>query len=438
MNTFRELHYKNPALSLTEVEGLFYILANTPSVTSSQLISLTGVPKETLRVFKTTIKDLLVQTQEDKLSLNELGRNLCATTAPAQYNWSLLDYHDAELEAKILQLRQAVTLTPRRDLDQFFATAQTSAAKALILKAKGLLTNGGRVALLGDDDLVSLTLALLNRELELVVFDIDPEILSAVNEGAKMAGAKNVKTVLYDARDIPNKQYLDYFDVVLTDPPYTKFGFALFLRRAVEFTGYDFHKGLSKHIFIHFGASFKTPEKFLKIQEIIGRFGLVQEDVIAKFARYTGAESIGNASSLYILRTTPHTAVISTAPSGKIYTFESDKEEKFPYVDHFVFKLNKVPQRLLDSKKQLQKIAGEFCTIHKLNVVQTQLYKFKPYGYSLTYILSNSNLIVHTWPEHQAVHIDLISCSPIYNKHTMPETLARLFETVSIEVIQEE
>ncbi|MBU1970636.1 S-adenosylmethionine decarboxylase, partial [Patescibacteria group bacterium] len=159
---------------------------------------------------------------------------------------------------------------------------------------------------------------------------------------------------------------------------------------------------------------------------------------VANFARYQGAESIGNASTLYILQTTAHTNPQAVISPQVIYTFEAQREEKFPYVDHFVLKLNKVPSTIINSKKQLQKLAGEFCNIHKLNVVQSEIYKFKPYGYSLTFILSNSNLLIHTWPEYEAIHIDLITCVPLFNKTTLGDTAARLFQTQSIELTQVE
>jgi S-adenosylmethionine/arginine decarboxylase-like enzyme len=45
------------------------------------------------------------------------------------------------------------------------------------------------------------------------------------------------------------------------------------------------------------------------------------------------------------------------------------------------------------------KIVGEFCRLHRLKVVDTKISKFKGQGLTLTYVLSNSNLLVHTWPE---------------------------------------
>jgi len=436
MFSMLDTQYKNPALRKAHIDGIFYLLKNLAPLRSSQLASLTGLPKETLRAFKLSVKDLLEVPEGDNLTLSEIGKAFVAKENPQPFKWSLLEYSDKELEEKILEVRKTCSSDPKREYDQFFASATTSASKALVVKDKGLLYNGAKTALLGDDDLVSLVLALINPALDITVFEIDQDIIATITKGAELLGIKNIQTITYDARNSLEKRFINEFDVVLTDPPYTKSGFGLFLKRAVELVGYDQRLQKGKYIFIYYGASFRSPERYLKVQEVIGRFGLWQEDVLYNFARYTGAESVGNASTLYILQTTPHTNAQAVLSPQTIYTFEVQQEEKFPYVDHFVLKLNKVPTNIVNSKKQLQKIVGEFCDIHKLNVVQSEVYRFKSHGYSLTFILSNSNLLIHTWPEYNAVHIDLITCAPLFNKQTLADTFSRLFQTQSIELTQ--
>lgn len=438
MISMLEIQYKNPGLRKAQISGIFYLLKNYAPLTSSKLVSLTGLPKETLRVFKLSIKEMLEPADGDNLALNKAGLQFTGQNNPLPYKWSLLEYTDTHLADKLSEVRKNCSSDPKREYDQFFASIQTSVSKALVVRDKGLLDDKARVALLGDDDIVSLALALINPNLEITVFELDRDIISTIEKGAELLGIKNIQLVTYDARNDLEKHFVNKFDVVLTDPPYTKSGFSLFLKRAVEMAGYDARKQQSKYIFIHYGASFKSPEKFLKVQEVINRFGLWQEDVLYSFSRYTGAESIGNASTLYILQTTPHTNAQAVLSPQTIYTFETQQEEKFPYVDHFVLKLNKVPASIIDSKKQLQKLAGEFCNLHKLNVVQSEIFKFKPHGYSLTFILSNSNLLIHTWPEYGAIHVDLITCVPLFNKQTLSDTFSRLFQTQSIELTQVE
>ena len=173
MLSMLDIQYKNPALRKAHINGIFYFLKNFAPLRSSQLISLTGFPKETLRVFKLSIRDLLDTPEGDNLALNSLGEAFVAKENPQPYKWSLLEYENANLEAKILEVRKTCSGDPKREFDQFFASAKTSVSKALVVQAKGLLEDKAKIALLGDDDVVSLVLALLNPALEITVFEID-------------------------------------------------------------------------------------------------------------------------------------------------------------------------------------------------------------------------------------------------------------------------
>jgi S-adenosylmethionine/arginine decarboxylase-like enzyme len=137
---------------------------------------------------------------------------------------------------------------------------------------------------------------------------------------------------------------------------------------------------------------------------------------------------------LYILKVTPYSNSFDASTlDTHIYTFENQKEEKFPFVDHWVFKVFNVPAEVLKSKTMLNAVFGKFCNLHKLKVVDQKVTSFKKQGFTITYILASSNLLIHTWPEYNALHIDLITCSPIYSKETMVKSLSELLKTKSIE-----
>ncbi len=162
------------------------------------------------------------------------------------------------------------------------------------------------------------------------------------------------------------------------------------------------------------------------------------EERLSKYTRYYGAETVGSSSSLYVLKTTPATRTDDKVLQSKIYTFENTDTDNFPYVDHYVFKLQKVTKEILTSKNKMQKLIGDFCKRHKLNVKDVNVAKFKGQGFSFTYIFSTSNLVVHTWPESNSLHFDLITCAPIYNKELLANSLVELFGTEFIEVIRVE
>jgi S-adenosylmethionine/arginine decarboxylase-like enzyme/predicted RNA methylase len=418
----------NSSLTDAQIEGIFYILLNNPGIPNNGLIRETGIPKETLRAFKGSISGMLQDSEGDFLALNEESLNKLVTLKPRPYKWSLITYGNAELIEKLEQLRKKYSLEPKRELDQFFATAQTSVSKAMVMLEKGHLERKN-IALMGDDDLVSVVIGMMNvPEVSVTVFDVDPSILETISTITTELSIKNVRTVQMDVRNGISNNYKHTFDVAVTDPPYTRNGVESFVNACLDLLKKN------AYIYLYYGNSFKAPEKTLKIQDVLNGFNLVIEDRIDRFARYYGAESIGSASSLYILKTTLYTAPksLQTLPDT-IYTFEDQSEEKFPYVDHFTFKINKIPNNIMSQRKAQLKLIDEFCRAHKLKIVDTKITQFRNKGFSYTIILSTSNLLVHTWPEYQAIHIDLITCSPIYNKESLAETLSKLFQTKSIE-----
>jgi predicted methyltransferase len=446
-NLISKIKELNPDLKKAEIEGLLYILKKYPSVTNQEFVTLTGIPKESLKQFKKSISDLLQKTNEDSVFLCEYGNAVLENIDLKPYKWSLYPGEVSHINSfkKVVEIRNKYDIEPRREYDQFLATPETSYNKAQIIFDKGMV-EGKSIAFIGDDDLNSLTLGILSLEnldrsyKNITVFDIDNQVLNSVKNASEKIGLKNIELVNYGARNKLDKKYLGKFDVVVFDPPYTRSGVALFLQRSIELLG-NVPEGLSggssgfegKYIFMYYGNSFKSPEKTLKIQEVISKFNLVIEDKIEKFSRYTGAESIGSASSLYILKANKFSHS-NNFDSNKIYTYEEQKEEKFPFVDHVVFKVFGVRNDMLKSKAKVLSALGKLCTVHNLKVMDKKVTSFKGGGMTVTFVLANSNLVVHTWPEFGSVHIDLITCSPIYKKGTLPATVCDVFGTDKIEV----
>lgn len=202
---------------------------------------------------------------------------------------------------------------PKRNLDQFYATLETTAKRAILLKKNGDL-EGKRLLFLGDDDLVSVTAASIGTAAEITAVDIDQRILNLINL-IKRKENLQIRTSKYDAREPLPRQFRNRFDVCFFDPPYIPNGFRLFLSRAIEATRKN-----GKFYFCY-GYSPKSRERVLPIQEIITQARLVIEEKISGFNQYTGAASIGNQSSLYICYQTPKTKpLVQGKFKGPIYT----------------------------------------------------------------------------------------------------------------------
>lgn len=80
----------------------------------------------------------------------------------------------------------------------------------------------------------------------------------------------------------------------------------------------------------------------------------------------------------------------------------------FPYFNQFVIKLSLVEQTI--DEALIDYLSQELIEKLRLNVVGTSKYIFDNGGMTKVFILSQSHLIVHTWPEDNAIHFDLMSC----------------------------
>lgn len=84
------------------------------------------------------------------------------------------------------------------------------------------------------------------------------------------------------------------------------------------------------------------------------------------------------------------------------------------YIDHRVAQIWGVKSLdLLTNPSLLEDMFKQICKDLGLNVINNFFHKFKPAGISLVFILSQSHLAVHTWPENSYIHIDIFTCSKV-------------------------
>jgi S-adenosylmethionine/arginine decarboxylase-like enzyme len=60
----------------------------------------------------------------------------------------------------------------------------------------------------------------------------------------------------------------------------------------------------------------------------------------------------------------------------------------------------------------VDQIANKIIEAMELTVVSKGKHDFSNNGQTKYWILSQSHMIIHTWPEFRAIHLDLITCSP--------------------------
>lgn len=84
------------------------------------------------------------------------------------------------------------------------------------------------------------------------------------------------------------------------------------------------------------------------------------------------------------------------------------KTQSIPIINHHVALVE--TESLQDTKEFVEKLANQVVEDLELVVVKKYFKSFKPSGSTLVYLLSQSHLAVHTWPESGIIHVDLVMC----------------------------
>jgi hypothetical protein len=195
---------------------------------------------------------------------------------------------------------------PRKRFDHVQATPETLVRRVAWLTERFDLA-GRAVLFAGDHDLTSLLLARVVPDAELTVADIDENLLAYIDArsaGTRSAGKHGgrVRGAWADFRAGLPPALAESADVVFTDPPYTPEGLGLFLSRSVSALS---RRDPGARIVVAYGHSRRRPDLGLAAQREIGRQDLVIDAMLPGFSRYAGAQAVGSASDLYCLQPAP-------------------------------------------------------------------------------------------------------------------------------------
>lgn len=200
---------------------------------------------------------------------------------------------------------------PRAALDHVTATPETVLRRAEWLRDHYDL-RAATVLCVGDHDLTSLAVAVVEPSTRVLAVDLDERVLAHIDA---LAAAHDlpVRTLHADFRFGLPRGVQDWADLVFTDPPYTPEGVGLFAARAAECLG---EQG---RMLLAYGYSDRTPALGHGVQQELLRLGFVFEAIVPDFHRYHGAQAIGSASDLLVCRPTAQTRKVLRRGGG-IYT----------------------------------------------------------------------------------------------------------------------
>ncbi|MFI7295632.1 GNAT family N-acetyltransferase [Streptomyces sp. NPDC050121] len=310
------------------VRSVLRALRRLAPASTKDLSRATGLPVPIVAALGNELRRRGLVTKERPSRLTETGRDLVARLGMDLALDATCRTCDGRelvipdvLEEAVPRLRALMEAGPAADMaiDQSHCTAETKVRRVLALLTAGALP-GGSLLLIGDDDLVSLAVAVVGDVLgapiveRVTVVDISPEILDYIQKASAGLGTR-VETVRHDLRlPLPDELHRQH-DVAMTDPPYTPEGARLFLSRAVE----GLRPGPAHSVFFSFGG--KSPDEMLEVQREIMALGLVTNGYIRNFNEYEGSGILGGVGFFQHLLTTTSTAPSHEGEfSGPLYT----------------------------------------------------------------------------------------------------------------------
>lgn len=104
-----------------------------------------------------------------------------------------------------------------------------------------------------------------------------------------------------------------------------------------------------------------------------------------------------------------------------------------PTIHHFVGRIKSYP--FDDSIQKIEKIGKAMIDGLSLHIVKKVTKKFFPKGITLVYVLSESHIVLHTWPESGFTHVDLVTCS-FKTKKEFAQILKRAVKVLKPKSIQ--
>jgi N4-bis(aminopropyl)spermidine synthase len=295
----------------------------------AELVSLTGTSRRTVEAVLRAADQHLDSTG----GRVRIGRRYapayaaefgCGQHAPVRDPWDELARLDPAALAEAAGLVDRAP-APQRDLDQVPATAVTVLKRGHYL-LRSFDLRGAHVLCVGDHDLTSLGLFLAGGAdgLRVSVADADEALLGYLDAEARRRGF-DVRCYAADLRLGLPAALQESSQLIFTDPPYTPEGVRLFVTRGLQGLA-DQRRG---RVLVAYGFG-EQPALGLAVQQALSPLHLAYEAVLPGFNRYAGAEAIGGAAALYVLRPTRRSLSAAQAaddPGAGLYTHGAQSVE---------------------------------------------------------------------------------------------------------------
>jgi len=98
---------------------------------------------------------------------------------------------------------------------------------------------------------------------------------------------------------------------------------------------------------------------------------------------------------------------------------------------HSIYDVYNCKKGTLDFVDQVKPIMKEIVDTVQITVINSSFKQFEPIGVTGIYLLEESHLSIHTWPELDFAAIDIFSCSTL-DAEKIKSTISTHFETSKI------
>ncbi|MHA1983241.1 MAG: bis-aminopropyl spermidine synthase family protein [Candidatus Hodarchaeales archaeon] len=307
---------------------------NTRSIAEYSGLSVPGISslrKELVKInFLKNLKEFSIKGEE---FIKKILNFSSLKGIPIYYDQNLTntfysDYFTDEFASELEQILDKRP-HPKPEFDQSRINFETTIKKIKALLAHGDL-EGRRICFLGDDDGISISLAVFKRynpqfNFSISVIDIDDLVINYIK---KFDLNNEISVLKRDLRlgNIPDN-WLNKFDVILTDPPYTIDGVRLFLSQAYNLFHYNLKNSKDKIYFkpVYFSFSNKPSLFTFKLIQTILSEHFSIDTLYKRFNFYSGERLIYRYGNMWILKSLPKNtdnSGIKDIDLDKVYTWQ--------------------------------------------------------------------------------------------------------------------
>lgn len=125
-------------------------------------------------------------------------------------------------------------------------------------------------------------------------------------------------------------------------------------------------------------------------------------------------------------------------PGGPVTRVERNSDLNKEFGSHFLVELINCPPDRLRKVRDVKQIMSEVIQKSKTSVVRSSFHQFQPEGVSGVFLIKESHVAIHTWPEENYAAADIFTCGQEMDAYIAIEVMKERFEAkeVRYQIIQ--